>query len=133
MPSRHKIAFFVRQNDECPVQDYLFDGKNETDYEIIIGAMQYLAQVGEAIFETKMAKKFNDHKPLCELRKNRHRIFFAEDKTLNRYVMLFADIKETQKTPAENFELGEKYWAEYVKYKKAQEFDIPLDYNLANL
>ena len=78
MPSKHKIAFYINRNDICPVEDYLFDGKNEKDFDIIISAMQYLAQVGDVIFETRMAKKFYDHEPLCELIKNRHRIFLLK-------------------------------------------------------
>jgi hypothetical protein len=133
MPSKHKIAFFVCKDGVCPVEDYIFDGRNETDYDLIIGAMQHLAHVGSAIFDTNMAKQFNDHKPLCELRKNRHRIFFAEDKTLNRYVMLAAFIKKTQKTPPEELAQAEKYWQEYLTHRQATEFDIPLDFNLINL
>lgn len=133
MPSKHKIAFFVLKHGACPVENYLFEDKNLIDYENIIGAMQYLAQVGFAIFDTNMAKQFNDHKPLCELRKDRHRIFYAEDKTLNRYVMLAAFIKKSQKTPPEELAQAEKYWQEYLTYKQAKEFEIPLDFNLANL
>lgn len=133
MPSKHKIAFFIRHNDVCPVEDYIFDGKNETDFEMLIGTMQYLAQVGSAIFDTKMAKKFYDHEPICEIRKSRHRIFFAEDKPLNRYIMLAAFIKKTQQTPPEELAQAEKYWAEYIESKKAKEFDIPFSYDLVNL
>ncbi len=133
MPSKHKIAFFVRQDGVCPVGEYIFDGKNETDYDLIIGAMIYLAHVGQALFDTSMAKHFNDWQPLCELRKNRHRIFFAEDRQFNRYVMLAAFIKKTQKTPLEELDQAEKYWQEYMKYRQVNEFDIPLDYDLANL
>lgn len=133
MPSKHIIAFYVHHDDSCPVEEYLFDGKNEKDFEMLLGVMQYLAQVGNAIFDTKMAKKFYDHDPICELRKSRHRIFFAKDKEFNRYVMIAAFIKKTQETPPEELAQAEKYWTEYTKLKKAKEFDIPLDYNLANL
>lgn len=134
MPSKHNIAFYVHHNGSCPVEDYLFDGKNETDFDIIINAIQYLALTGEVVFETKkMAKKFYDHEPICELRKARHRIFFAKDKELNRYVMLAAFFKKTDKTPPEELAQAEKYWTEYAKLKKAKEFDILLDYDLANL
>ena len=95
--------------------------------------MQYLAQVGAAIFDTQMAKQFYDHDPICELRKNRHRIFFAEDKTLNRYVMLAAFIKKTQKTPPAELAQAEKYWQEYLRDRQAKEFKIPFDFDLANL
>jgi len=133
MHDRHKIVFFVRQNNDCPVQNYLFDDNDLTRFEIIINAMQYLALVGSAIFDTKMATQFNDHKPLCELRKDRHRIFFAEDKILNHYIMLAAFIKKSQKTPPEELAQAERYWQEYLKYKRVNEFEIPLDIDLANL
>lgn len=133
MPSKHNVAFYIHHNNTCPVEDYMFDGKNETEFEIMVAVIQYLAYVGEAIFDTNMAKKFYDHEPICELRKSRFRIFFAKDKPLNRYVMLAAFFKKTQKTPPEELAQAEKYWAEYLKYKKAKDYDIPLDYNLINL
>lgn len=133
MPSKHSIAFYVHHDNSCPVEEYLFDGKNETDFDIIISAMQYLAQAGESIFDTNMAKKFFDHDPICELRKSRHRIFYAKDKLLNRYVMLAAFVKKTQQTPPEELAQAEKYWKEYLKFKRVKEFDIPFSYDLVNL
>jgi phage-related protein len=132
MPVRHTIVFFVQQNEECPVQDYLFSG-NETALNTIIHCMQYLSYVGQAIFDTNMAKPINDHKPLCELRKDRHRIFFAYDRAFNRYIMLNAFIKKTQKTPPEEIAQAEKNWHEYLINKRVIEFDIPLDFTLSNL
>lgn len=134
MPSKHIIVFYVHHNGSCPVEDYLFDGKNETEFDIIISAMQYLAMVGDVVFEgKKLAKKFYDHEPICELRKARHRILFAKDKELNRYVMLAAFVKKTDKTPPSELTQAEKYWTEYEQTKKAKEFDIPLNYELINL
>ena len=133
MPSKHSIAFYVHHDNSCPVEEYLFDGKNETEFDIIISAMQYLAHVGEAIFDTNMAKKFFDHDPICELRKSRHRVFYAKDRLLNRYVMLAAFVKKTQQTPPEELAQAEKYWTEYLKFKRVKEFDIPFSYDLVNL
>ncbi|RME59100.1 hypothetical protein D6779_05075 [Candidatus Parcubacteria bacterium] len=133
MPSRYNIAFFVCQDGECPVQSYIFDGANETDLLVLIGVIQRLAHVGQLLIETNMAKKLQGHKPICELRKGRHRIFYAYDKQLNRFVMLSAFLKSTQKTPASEIRQAEKYWREYLVYKKVLEFDIPLDFDLAHL
>jgi phage-related protein len=129
MPSKHNIAFYIHHNNTCPVQDYLFDGGDETKVNIIINAMEYLAMVGDTLFDTNMAKKFYDHEPICELIKDRHRIFFAKDKPLNRYVILAAFVKKTQKTPPDELAQAEKYWAEYVKFKKVQKFDITHNYD----
>lgn len=133
MPSRYKIAFFIRHNGECPVEDYLFASTNEKDFEVLISAMQTLAQVGQALLDTNMAKDLTGYKPICELVKDRHRIFYAEDKATNRFIMLSAFLKRTNSTPVKELELAKTYWNEYQKNKSAKDLDIPLDYDLANL
>ena len=133
MPSRYKIAFFIRQDGEYPVESYLFDEKNGTDWILLIAVMQQLAQVGRALLETNAAKDLTGYRPICELRKNRHRIFYAEEQGQNRFIMLSAFLKRSEKTPIEELERARAYWQEYQAYKKVKELDIPLDHDLANL
>jgi phage-related protein len=131
MPSPYTIAFFESQARDCPVEDYMFDGRNETDFEIIIAVIQRLAHVGQKLLDTNMAKRIDG--PICELRKDRHRIMYAESKPRKGFILLSAFTKKTQKTPPEEIEKANHCWTEFLKFGKAREFDIPLDYDLTNL
>ena len=131
MPSRYLIAFYQSQDGSCPVEDYMFNGKNETDLDVIINVIQRLAFVGQELIDTKMAKHIDG--PICELRKNRHRIMYAKDKGFKGFIILSAFLKDDQKTPPEEIKRANLYWEDYQKHHKAQEFDIPLDEKLINL
>ncbi len=129
MPHRYRIALFVRQNGECPVEDYLFDGKNETDLTVLISAIQRLARVGQELLGTNIAKEMRDYKPICELRKDRHRIFYAYDKPSNRFILLSAFLKQTQTTPMKELEQARNYWFEYQRHRHIKPIEhFPLDY-----
>lgn len=131
MPSRYAIAFYQHQDDSCPVEEYMFADKNETDFNVIINVIQYLAFVGQQIIDTDMVKHIKG--PIFELRKNRHRILYAEDKSRNGFIMLNAFLKETSKTPPKEIEKALLYWQDYLTHHKAKDFDIPLDEKLLNL
>lgn len=131
MPSRYLIAFYERQDGSCPVEDFMFADKNETDLIVMINVIQYLAFVGQELMDTNMAKRIDG--PICELIKDRHRILYAEDKSRNGFIMLSAFLKETQKTPPEEIVRANRYWQDYQKQRKAKEFDIPLDEKLLTL
>jgi len=121
--SKHwPVALFVAQDDNCPVFEYMFDGKNEKDLSTIINVIQRLSRVGNNLIETNMAKRIDW--PICELRKDRHRIFYAQDKE-GVFILLFAFQKETQKTPPRFIEQAKQNYEEYLKFKKRQEFSLP--------
>jgi phage-related protein len=131
MPSRYRIAFYVSQKGECPVEEYLFSDKNETDFVLIINVIQRLAFVGQELLDTKMANRID--RAICELRKDRHRLWYAEDKEYNGFIILSAFLKRTQETPAEEIKQANKYWDDYKVHHKVKEFDIPLNEDLINL
>jgi phage-related protein len=131
MPSRYRIAFYKREDDSCPVEDYLFDGKNITDLTVIINVIQRLAFVGQEILDTNMANRIDG--AMCELRKGRHRIMYAEDQSIKGFIMLSAFLKETQKTPTEEIERARHNWEDYHEHHKVKEFEMPFDEELFNL
>jgi phage-related protein len=131
MPCRFFIAFFQCQDGSCPVEDYMFSDKNETDFSVIINVIQRLAFIGQDIIDTKMAKRIDG--PICELRKDRHRIMYAEDKNVQGFIMLSAFLKETQQTPPEEIKRANRHWQDYQKHHKTKAYDIPLDEKLLNL
>ena len=131
MPSSYTIALYIDQDDYCPVFEYMFDGTNETDLDVIIGVIQRLAHVGQALLDTKMAERLEG--PICELRKGRHRIMYAEDQRKNGFILLSAFMKASQKTPPAEINKAQRYWQEYLRTGKCQTYDIPLDFDLLNL
>ena len=52
---RFIIGFFVRQDGTKPVEDYLFEGKNQTDLVVLINVIQRLALLGLDLLDTNMA------------------------------------------------------------------------------
>ncbi len=124
MPKRWPIAFFVAQDDTCPVFEYMFDGKNEKDLSTIINVIQRLSRVGNDLIDTNMAKHIDW--PICELRKDRHRIFYAQDDQ-GIFILLSAFLKETQQTPRNKIEEAKRNYEEYLELKNRMEFDIPYD------
>jgi hypothetical protein len=91
MRRKYSVAFFVDHQENIPVFEYLFDQKNEKDLNVLINVIQRLAFVGQDLLDTNMAKPIEG--PLFELRKDRHRIFYA--KFGPRFVLLSAFLKNT--------------------------------------
>ena len=121
MQKRWKIAFYEDEDGNYPVQDYLFDGKNETDFIVIFNVIQRLSRTGQYLLDTNMAKRLGGD--LYELRKNRHRIIYAQDG--DRFILLSAFLKKTQKTPPKELIRAKKYLEKYRKTGKCLEFNIP--------
>ena len=125
MQRRWQIACFKDSKGKVPVVDYMFDDTNATDLEVMIAVIQRLSRVGQALIDTDMAKHIVG--PIFELRKDRHRIFYAEDTAKGRFVLLSAFLKETQKTPAEKIEQAKNNWQEYLKTGNCDVFAVPVD------
>lgn len=123
MRQRYIVGFFVNQKGEKPVEDYLADGKNITDFIVLINVIQRLAYVGQQILDTNMAKHIEG--PIYELRKDRHRIFYAEDG--DRFVLLSAFQKKTQKTPEKEIDTAFMYYDEYLDTHSFFELSFPPD------
>jgi phage-related protein len=131
MPSRFTVAFFESQEGVCPVEDYMFAITNDDEFVRLVGLIQRLAHVGQALLDTNMADNIGG--PIFELRKGRHRILYAENKASNGFLMLCAFFKQTEKTPREQIKRAQENWEEYLKFHRAKQFDVPLDNNLVNL
>jgi|APSaa5957512622_1039677.scaffolds.fasta_scaffold19510_1 phage-related protein len=116
-----KIAFYQDKNKTFPVQVYMFDGTNETDINNIMHVIGRLSRVGQYLLETNMAKRLGGD--LYELRKNRHRIIYAQDG--ERFILLSAFLKDTQQTPLQEISLAEKHLEDYRITKNCQEFVPP--------
>lgn len=125
MRRRWQIACFKDSQGNVPVVEYMFADTNLTDLEVMIAVIQRLGRVGQELIDTDMAKHIDG--PLFELRKDRHRIFYAEDKTKGRFVLLSAFLKETQKTPPEQIEQAITNWQEYLKTGNCDVFEVPFD------
>lgn len=104
-----------------PVQEYLFAGKGEKDLSVLINVIQRLAHVGQDLLDTNMAKHIDD--PIYELRKDHHRILYAQDG--DRFVLLSAFLKQTQKTPVKEIRLAEKWFNQYLEKKGYFELHFP--------
>lgn len=122
MHNRFPVVFFVDQNDYNPVFEYMFADTNEKDLSVLINVIQRLSRVGQDLIYTNMAKRLDP--PLFELRKNRHRIIYGEYKP-NCFILLFAFIKQTQKTPQEHIKQAKDNFDEYMTYGKIAFFDFP--------
>lgn len=123
VPNHYQIAFFIGQDDSNPVFDYIYDDKNDTDLILIISVIQRLARVGQELLDTDMAKPLGG--PIFELRKNRHRITYAQDK--ERFILLSAFLKKTKKTPPQERALALKHYEEYRRFGKCQVFKLAID------
>jgi phage-related protein len=121
MRRKYSVAFFVDHQENIPVFEYLFDQKNEKDLNVLINVIQRLAFVGQDLLDTNMAKPIEG--PLFELRKDRHRIFYA--KFGPRFVLLSAFLKNTQKTPQREIQIAMDYYQEYTETGNCQEFNFP--------
>ncbi len=125
MRRRWQIACFKDKVGQSPVVNYMFDDKNEKDLIVMIAVIQRLSRVGQKLIDTDMAKHIEGS--IFELRKDRHRIFYAEDKPRGRFVLLFAFLKETQKTPPEKIEQAKNNWQDYLKSGNCEIFEVPFD------
>ena len=121
MQRRYSVAFFIDHQGNNPVSEYLFDQKNEKDLIILIQVIQRLAYVGQDLLDTNMAKPIEG--PLFELRKDRHRIFYA--RFSSRFVLLSAFFKGTQKTPPAEIQIAMDYHQEYTETGNCQELNFP--------
>jgi len=121
MVKRFAVGFFVDRKGNIPVRDYLFDGTNEKDISVLINVIQRLAFIGQAILDTNMADHIEG--PIYELRKDRHRILYAQDG--ERFVLFSAFIKKTQKTPPEEIRRAQRYYQEYLETGKFYEIQFP--------
>ena len=121
MQRRYSVASFTDNQGTTPVSEYLFDQNNEKDLVILINVIQRLAFVGQDLLDTKMAKHIEG--PLFELRKDRHRIFYA--KFGPRFVLLSAFFKNTQKTPRSEINITMDNYQEYTETGNCQEFNFP--------
>jgi phage-related protein len=125
MRRRWQIACYIDKEDQRPVVNYMFDDTNEKDLMVMIAVIQRLSRVGQELIDTDMAKHIEG--PIFELRKDRHRIFYAEDKTKGRFVLLSAFLKETQKTPIEKIEEAKNNLQDYLKAGNCEIFEVPFD------
>ena len=125
MRKQWQIACYIDRNDRRPVVEYMFDDTNAKDFTVMIAVIQRLSRVGTALVDTEMSKHIEG--PLFELRKDRHRIFYAEDKNKVRFVLLSAFLKETQKTPPENIMEAQENWRDYLKTGSCEVFEIPYE------
>ncbi len=121
MRRKYSVALFIDHQGNIPVNEYLFDQKNEKDLNILIHVIQRLAFVGQDLLDTNMAKPIEG--PLFELRKDRHRIFYT--KFGQRFVLLSAFPKNTPKTPQREIQIAMDYYQEYTETGNCQEFNFP--------
>ncbi|MDD5368142.1 MAG: type II toxin-antitoxin system RelE/ParE family toxin [Anaerolineaceae bacterium] len=99
-----KVDPFVDEGGVCPVMDYIFTGHSEKEVAIIMQVITTLQNRGPEIRGSKMDDRIRG--PIRELRKDRHRILYAQ--VGNTFVLLSAFLKETQKTPPEEIDLAER-------------------------
>jgi phage-related protein len=125
MGRRWRIACFRDLAGCQPVVDYISALTDIDDLELIFHVIQRLSRVGLDLVDTKMAKHIDG--PIFELRKNRHRIMFAEDTKNPRFVLLSAFYKDSQKTPPEEIEKAHTYWDEYRSTGSCEIFAVPFD------
>jgi len=113
MRRRWQIASYIDTTGCQPVVEYMYNSTNINDLDVIIGDIQRLSRVGQDLVETNAAKHIDGS--IYELRPNRHRIMYAEDKSKNRFVLLSAFLKNTQKTPPEEIKKAHQYWEDYLR------------------
>lgn len=108
MPIKWTVECYKDKYGREPVLDYIGEGNNKQRIATLINVIQMLMVYGTAIYDTEMEKGLTDS--IRELRKDRHRILYG--KIGNRYILLTAFLKRTQKTPPEEIELAERRLAE---------------------
>lgn len=120
---RYEIAFYVAPDEYNPVRDYLFNEKNKTDLSVMINVIQRLGRVGQALIDTNSAKHLEGS--IYELRKNRHRILYAQ--VGSRFVLLSAFLKSSRKTPRVEIERAKRHLADYRRTGKCQIMRQPVN------
>jgi phage-related protein len=104
-----RVEFFEEEDGSQPVMDYINSGHSDKDIAVIINVLSSLQARGPDIQGTNMDDRIKG--PIRELRKDRHRILYAQ--VGNTFVLLTAFIKKTQKTPIEQIDLAEKSLKKY--------------------
>jgi phage-related protein len=122
--NRYQIVLFIGQDDSNPIFDYIYDDKNDKDLIVIINVIQSLSKVGQDLLDTDMAKPLGG--PIFELRKDRHRITYAQDK--DRFVLLSAFLKKSEKTPPKEKALALERYEEYCRFGKCQVMKFAVDF-----
>jgi len=125
MRKHWQIACFQTADGNQPLVEYIDSLTNLDDLELIFHVIQRLSRVGLALMDTKMAKHIDG--PIFELRKDRHRIMFAEDTENNRFVLLSAFFKATEKTPIEEINKAHTHWDDYLLTGRCEVFVVPFD------
>lgn len=103
------MGFFEDRRGSRPVQEYLAAITDVTDLSHILLVIQRLSILGQSLLETKQAKHIEGD--IYELRPGRHRILYAQDG--NRFVLLSAFIKKTDKTPRSEIDNALSNYREY--------------------
>ena len=120
MPKRYwRIFLYHDENDNSPIVEYIFEGNDDTKISLLIHVVQRLARVGLILIDTQMCKRLD--KLIFELRKDRHRILFAEHE--DGFILLSAFLKETQKTPPKEIRLARRRLREFHEHPRYQEMD----------
>lgn len=104
------VEFYPDEDEDDSVQSYL---KNlpDKDQGQLLRLIQLLAEIGDQIQQTKMDKLIEGS--YRELRKNRYRIIYHRDR--NKFILLVAFMKDTQKTRIEYIDLAKKRFADYQR------------------
>ena len=121
MQRRYAVALFIDHDGNNPVQDYMFDAKNITDLNVLINVIERLSYVGQDLLDTNMAKRIEG--PICELRKDRHRIMYA--KFGRRFVLFSGFLKKTRKTPRKEIQLAQERYEEFTDTGNCKEVTFP--------
>ncbi len=110
MPSRWIVEFYQDAEGNIPVQEYMFEGNDEKRVALLINVIQRLETLGPEIQGTDMDKLIEGS--IRELRKDRHRILYGRDG--NRFILLTAFMKKTDKTPPEQIALAQRRFEEHL-------------------
>jgi phage-related protein len=114
MPIHYKVDYFTDKNGFCPVKDYIRKIGSPKGQRIAWGVIEYLENVGPELIGTDMDKYIDDQ--LRELRKDRHRILYAQ---INKgYVLLLAFLKKGKNTPPKYIAIAHEQLNDYKIEKR---------------
>ena len=109
-----KLNFYVAENGECQVMDYIesLEKRNDKDSRIKLAKIRSYMSVLERL-GTMAGEPFMKHieGDIWELRPLRDRIFFVGWKD-NRFVLLHQFMKKSQKTPKREIEQAKREYAD---------------------
>jgi phage-related protein len=111
MPSKWIVESYVDKDSRKPVEDYIYEGNDEDVVALLINVIQRLQALGPDLQGTNMDKLIDG--PIRELRKKRHRILYG--RVGNRFVLLSAFMKKTDKTPPEQISLAKSRFEDYKR------------------